>query len=224
MKKLNNMKWFSLGMAVCLIVVVLAVPALASSLTKTVQLSYNDIRITLNGNTVTPKDASGNTVEPFIIEGTTYLPVRAIANALGIGVTWDGTTKTVKLSNGVTKTEKAQITEIRNWVVSEIWNAGFCDLYHYLEDGKSSTGQTMDVNFTLQQLEKAMAKKAGYDAYMSTISNSELSELWTKVSGQIDILYADVKTRDFSKSGQALDTGLYNQYFSAFDKMFFTLP
>ena len=224
MKKLNNLKWFTLGLIVCLLITTLIVPAFASQLTKSANLIYNNIKITLNGNAVTPKDVNGNTVEPFTIDGTTYLPVRAISTALGLGVYWDGANKTVKLTDGVTKTEKAQITEIRNWVVGDIWNVGFCDLYHYLEDGKSSCGTTMDVNFTLQQLEKSMSKKSVYDAYMSTISNSELAELWLKVSGQIDVLYADVKSRDFSKSGQSLDTGLYEQYFSVFDKVYYNLP
>lgn len=99
MKKLNNLKWFSMGMAVCLLVTALVVPAFASTLSKTAQLVYNDIKITLNGGAVTPKDANGNTVEPFIIDGTTYLPLRAISNALGLGVTWDATTKTAALTS-----------------------------------------------------------------------------------------------------------------------------
>ena len=43
-------------------------------------------------------DANGNYVEPFIIDGTTYLPVRGIASALGLNVGWDGATKTVLLT------------------------------------------------------------------------------------------------------------------------------
>ena len=88
-----------MGMAVCLLVTALVVPAFASTLSKTAQLVYNDIKITLNGGAVTPKDANGNTVEPFIIDGTTYLPLRAISNALGLGVTWDATTKTAALTS-----------------------------------------------------------------------------------------------------------------------------
>ena len=99
MKKLSNLKWFTLGMVVCLLVTTLIVPAFASTLSKTAQLMYNEIKITLNGNTVTPKDANGKAVKPFTIDGTTYLPVRAVCAALGIGVYWDGATKTVVLTN-----------------------------------------------------------------------------------------------------------------------------
>ena len=42
-----------------------------------------------------PKDANGNVVEPFTMNGTTYLPVRAISNAFGKDVEWDGATQSV---------------------------------------------------------------------------------------------------------------------------------
>ena len=99
MKKLNNFKGFTLGIVVCMLVTTLIVPALASSLTRTAQLVYDNIKITLNGSAVTPKDANGNTVEPFTIDGTTYLPVRAVGNALGLSVDWDGNTNTAILSS-----------------------------------------------------------------------------------------------------------------------------
>lgn len=60
-------------------------------------LNY-DITVTYNGNTQTLKDAAGNTVYPVSYNGTTYLPVRAVSNMLGIEVEWDGATRTVILS------------------------------------------------------------------------------------------------------------------------------
>ncbi len=80
-------------------------------------LHYNNIQITLDGKTVHPTDANGKYVEPFIIEGTTYLPVRAVSNALGLGVDWDANTNTVKLSTNKTQTEvkpEATIPTISN--------------------------------------------------------------------------------------------------------------
>lgn len=63
-----------------------------------IQADYTNIKITLNGQQITPKDATGAEVEPFAVSGTTYLPVRAVANALGIGVDWDDSTSTVVLT------------------------------------------------------------------------------------------------------------------------------
>lgn len=70
-----------------------------------VQRIFNNIKITLNGNEIIPKDVNGNSVEPFIIDGTTYLPVRAIGNALGLNVDWDSSTNTVVLSDPKYKAE-----------------------------------------------------------------------------------------------------------------------
>lgn len=75
--------------------------ATTGSFSKT--LDYANIQIKLNGSTITPKDPNGNIVEPFAIEGTTYLPLRALANALGLEVGWDGATKTVLLNNSNTE-------------------------------------------------------------------------------------------------------------------------
>jgi len=60
---------------------------------------FNDIRIVVDGREVMPTDAQGNRVEPFIVDGTTFLPVRAVANALGMAVYWDGPNWTVYLGN-----------------------------------------------------------------------------------------------------------------------------
>ena len=62
----------------------------ASQGSKMIEVFYNNIGIFINGREVTPTDANGNIVEPFIYGGTTYLPVRAISEALGQEVTWDG--------------------------------------------------------------------------------------------------------------------------------------
>ncbi len=72
--------------------------AFATVATKQADLYYRDIKIVVDGSEVTPTDANGNSTEPFIIEGTTYLPVRALANALGMEVSWDEETSTVIVS------------------------------------------------------------------------------------------------------------------------------
>ena len=91
-------KGFIAGIIVTFVLGGIVGTSLASGYQKQATLDYTGIQITLDGQPVTPTDANGSTVEPFAIEGTTYLPVRGIANALGLGVEWDGTTQTVKLT------------------------------------------------------------------------------------------------------------------------------
>ena len=94
MKRVNHCLTVVLVLA---LIAVAAGPVVASSLTKAATLTYRDIRITLDGQEIRPTDANGNEVEPFIIDGTTYLPVRGVASALGLDVGWDDEANTVAL-------------------------------------------------------------------------------------------------------------------------------
>lgn len=71
--------------------------AIAANTTTLYDVMTNGIKIFVDGQKIIPKDANGNRVEPFIHNGTTYLPVRAIADALGKAVYWDGQNYTVYL-------------------------------------------------------------------------------------------------------------------------------
>ena len=99
MKKLSSKASLLVCGLIIGILIASPVNTLAKSLSQTVDIVYRNIKITLDGKEITPKDVDGNIVEPFVINGTTYLPVRAIANALGLPVGWDEPTSTVKLGD-----------------------------------------------------------------------------------------------------------------------------
>ena len=94
----NKLKGLLIGLLVGVIFGASLTSAFAASTAIQKTLHYNNIKITVDSKEVKPTDANGNYVEPFIIDGTTYLSVRAIANALGLDVAWDGNTNTAKLS------------------------------------------------------------------------------------------------------------------------------
>ena len=95
----TNMKSFVSGCLVTATLVGLIGSAGAMVGQRTANLDYNNIKVTLDGQQVELVDANGNAVEPFAINGTTYLPVRAVSNALGLGVGWDAATSTVTLTS-----------------------------------------------------------------------------------------------------------------------------
>ena len=92
-------KEFVAGMFVMLLIVSLIGSAGASNGKVQKELEYRNIGVTLDGEKLDLKDANGNTVEPFILNGTTYLPARAISSALGCSVSWDSSTSSVVLKN-----------------------------------------------------------------------------------------------------------------------------
>lgn len=92
-------KGFFAGILITLLLVGSIGTAAATVGKKTVELSYNNIKVTLDGKSVDLVDVNGNPVEPFMMANTNYLPVRAVAEALGLTVDWDGATHTVILSS-----------------------------------------------------------------------------------------------------------------------------
>lgn len=69
----------------------------AKQINDTIEIAYNNIKISVFGQECIPKDTDGNIVEPFIYEGTTYVPIRAISQAFGKRVDWNDETKTVEI-------------------------------------------------------------------------------------------------------------------------------
>lgn len=73
--------------------------AIAANTTTLYDVVANGVKIVVDGRRLYPTDANGKTVEPIIYNGTTYLPVRAVANAIDKEVYWDGPNYTVYLGN-----------------------------------------------------------------------------------------------------------------------------
>lgn len=103
-------KGFVSGSLMTLLLVGMISSAMATIGQRAVNVDYNDIKVTLNGNAVELVDANGGAVEPFAINGTTYLPVRAVSSALGLDVNWNGETKTVELTQNAAMPSNTQST------------------------------------------------------------------------------------------------------------------
>ena len=78
-------KGFISGVLVCLLVLSLCGGALAVSQS----ISIDPIRVKVNGEEFRPKDANGNDGLVFAYNGTTYAPLRALAEAYGLEVGYD---------------------------------------------------------------------------------------------------------------------------------------
>ena len=64
----------------------LGATAFATSRDVQLQAQFRDIKIEHEGNTITLKDEKGNLLEAFACNGSTYAPIRAVAEALGYDV------------------------------------------------------------------------------------------------------------------------------------------
>lgn len=108
----DKLKGFIAGVAVMTLLFSLTITGFASTGSKSLTATFNNIKIYVDQKLVTPKDSNGNTIEPFISGGTTYLPVRAVADALSKEVSWDNATKSVYIGTQPTlTTEKTKQTQ-----------------------------------------------------------------------------------------------------------------
>ncbi|MBQ9345983.1 MAG: DUF5067 domain-containing protein [Oscillibacter sp.] len=94
---MNKWRRYLTAAAAALMVCMAAGSASGSVGKVTQELEYRNIKVTLNGEALDLRNAVGDPVEPFMFGGTNYLPVRALAEALGLEVSWDGASATVVL-------------------------------------------------------------------------------------------------------------------------------
>ncbi|MDR0936909.1 MAG: NPCBM/NEW2 domain-containing protein [Oscillospiraceae bacterium] len=84
---------FALGAVFTLGIVFLSVPSLAASTTQMISVIFSDMKLIIDGKQYTPKDSSGGEIKPLVYNGTTYLPLKAVAEAFGRVAAWDSVTQ-----------------------------------------------------------------------------------------------------------------------------------
>lgn len=70
----------------------------ANTYQKSINVEYG-ITLSINGQTPRLTDVNGKTVQPFVYDGTTYVPIRAVGENLGVGVTYNSSSNTAILDD-----------------------------------------------------------------------------------------------------------------------------
>ncbi|MCM3702994.1 stalk domain-containing protein [Paenibacillus macerans] len=135
----------------------------AANATKTLKAVYSNIKLVYNGQTI----SSSSGQEPFMVNGTTYVPIRMAGEALGKSLVWDGTNKIVNISD--TSSSDAQVIEmLRNQIT---------DLNNQLNSAKTelttanSTIASKDSTITSLQSEINSLKKDNKSGSLSSLED-----------------------------------------------------
>lgn len=113
---------FAAGALTALLISSTAVTALAAS--GAIRIEVSPISVLVDGEVFQPKDAKGNDVMVFTYNGTTYAPLRALAEAYGLEVGYDGEGHIATVSKQPTQTQ-APIADTgyagfeKQWTVKE---------------------------------------------------------------------------------------------------------
>ncbi len=109
------------------VVLVLGVSMTALATNDLLTITIHPIQIMVNGETFHPKDAQGKEVLTFSVNGTSYAPVRALAEAYGLEVGYDSKTNTATV-NGPAK--QSQVPASTNDFTSQ-WEIKEKPVTHY---------------------------------------------------------------------------------------------
>lgn len=109
------------------VVLLLGVSMTALATNDLLTITIHPIKIMVNGETFHPKDAQGNEVMTFSVNGTSYAPVRALAEAYGLEVGYDAESNTATV-NGPGK--QSQVTASTNDFTSQ-WEIKEKPVTHY---------------------------------------------------------------------------------------------
>lgn len=141
MKKTHTVRTFLAGALAALLLAGIVPSALAAAgVNITV---WPGISVYIDDQKLEPKDANGNPVMVFTYNGTTYLPVRAISEALGKPVQWEGSTNSVYVGQHKSSKPAAWLSQMDyfsgtksiNTAASQKDNMGnthyYCITYHF---------------------------------------------------------------------------------------------
>lgn len=92
---MKNQKSFFLGMGTMLLIMVILMPIVSFAANGSISAMLSDIAIYVNNKQLDMTDENGNAMQPIIYNGRTYLPIKPIADAINLPVTWVAKTKSV---------------------------------------------------------------------------------------------------------------------------------
>lgn len=180
MKK--NVLSFLTGAIAMLLLVDLPVTALAAS--GAIRIGVSPISVLVDSEVFQPKDAKGNDVMVFTYNGTTYAPLRALAEAYGLEVDYDWERNIATVSSRPTQTQAP---------VADTGYAGFEKLWTIKEKPVTNYGDEKIFTVTYSGDLSRSEFKAWWKSYdLSTIkeyAEQMIAEVQSEVTDYIVTAY-----------------------------------
>lgn len=101
---MSRKRWFAASIAMGMLVTGAAGVYAGSKLQEIKAFLNPDIGITVNGKDFKPVDDKGKAIVPITYDNTTYLPVRAVSEALQVPVKYDSASNKVRIGSGTSTT------------------------------------------------------------------------------------------------------------------------
>lgn len=177
---------FISGMLTALLLISVITPALAAGLSRLIEVN-SGVSVYVDDVKLDPRDANGNPVEVFIYNGTTYLPVRAVGEALEVPIQWDGSTRSVYI--GKHTGDKPAV-----WLANMDYFSGTTDKeFCTAQSDKDNLGET-HYHCITGNMDRTYKINGQYSSLTGTIyqpyyQRSESGQLHFSVYGDGELLY-----------------------------------
>ena len=147
----------------------------------------------------------------------------------GCNSTHNSSTNTTDKSNDNTTEKKeinpkqmtdSEIIEELNNInndVTDLWNNVFCEVKWYAEDGTSSTGDTLDIDFVVSNMDKYYNKVKNNKNFIDKLSDdyADIKNAYSKMFDKATAIYNNIK-KETPKANTELsynsEIELFNQY------------
>jgi len=112
-----------------------------------------DIMVKFNNEAIELKDVNGEALTPIIINGSTYLPLRAISSLAGLKIDWNAEDQTILLENG--ELEAAEKIGVRGTVKNLVKGK---DGVTFLVEGKQEDDTMLDTAYVTVNMQTTVLK------------------------------------------------------------------
>lgn len=168
MKK--NYGKLAIFIAVAILTLSMASTGFAADTVANLKAYYRNIKVFKNGAQVQFSS------EPFIVDGTTYVPLRDISQMLDKDVTWDGTSYNI----GINDRPGFNPNELYNQVISQ--QQTITQLEAKIKTLEAGSGNTSNIT-SIKEMEKYLNKE--YGIYKKIYFDIDLSETKSKIKVEI---------------------------------------
>lgn len=108
--------------------------------------------------------------------GTTYITAKVNGKKIKCKVS-------VRSNKSITN----KLWDAYDWQCEDIWNNGYCDIYHYIEDGTDSCRSKLNIDKTISDLNKNYKKRNSWNKFVYSVQGkhySKFKKTWEKLDAE----------------------------------------